>query len=260
MKKSDRFAAMIKNKLLLAFLCCVANVFAQNDEFVTDKNFNNAILIAPAFTAQFPLLDMQKRFGYNSQLGGSLSYQLRKHWHIGVDAGFMFGTKVKEDSVLNKISTSQGNFVGVQNGTLVNVFLQERGFTVKAFFGKTIVFGKNPLNHSGLLLLTGVGFMQHKILIDVRKETIPQLNSTYRKGYDRMANGPVISQFIGGIYLKHKKWLSFYGGVQADIAFTQSRRVMNFDTQTSDTQKRIDLLIGIKFGWIIPVFKKKEMD
>ncbi len=245
--------------LMLTFMC--SQLAAQNDEFVTDKNFNNAILIAPAFTAQFPLADMQKRYGYNSQIGGSLTYQIRKHWHIGVDAGFMFGNRVKEDSVLDRISTSQGSFISVQDGSLVNVFLQQRGFTVKAIFGKTILFSKkNPLNHSGLLLLTGVGFIQHRILIDVREEIVPQLNKTYRKGYDRMSNGPVISQFIGAIFLKHKKWISVYGGVQADVAFTQNRRPINFDTQIADNAQRIDAFIGVKFGWIIPVFRKKELD
>ena len=134
----------------LATFCLIVTLKAkaQKDEFV-DKDFNNAILIAPAFTAQFPFADMQKRFGYNSQIGGSLSYQFRKHWHIGAEGGFIFGRRIKEDSILDRITTTQGSMISFQDGTLVNVGLQQRGFCAKVIVGKTVVFSKNPRNHSG---------------------------------------------------------------------------------------------------------------
>lgn len=253
-------------RIYFLFAVCAFYLTAQGqeEEFISDKNYTSAFLITPAYSFQFPLGDMQKRFGGNSNIGGTLTYQFLKRWHIGVEGGFLFSNNVRENTILDSLATafdgSNAKFINALDNSLLGVTLQERGWSVKLVAGKTIILNKkqNPLNHSGLLLLTGIGFLEHKILIDVSEEVLPQLNKTYRKGYDRLTNGVVISQFIGGIFLKHKKWLAFYGGLQADIAFTQNRRPWNFDTYSADTKKRIDAFIGIKIGWTIPVFRKKD--
>lgn len=247
--------------ILISFLHTVF-LFAQDvEDFIVDKNYTSAFLIAPAYSFQFPLGDMQKRFGFNSNIGGTLTYQFLNRWHVGLEGGFLFGTRVKENTILDSLSTAtDGRFINSRDNSLVNLSLQERGWNFKILAGKTIILSKkqNALNHSGILILTGIGFLEHKISIDVREEVLPQLNKTYRKGYDRLTNGFVISQFIGGIFLKHKKWFAIYGGVQADVAFTKNRRPWNFDTYSADTHNRIDAFIGIKVGWIIPVFRKKQ--
>ncbi len=251
--------------ILYVILVGLATVLhAQDEEFISDRNYTSAFLIAPAYSFQFPLGDMQKRFGGNSNLGGTVTYQFLKHWHIGIEGGFLFGNRVKENTMLDSLSTAldgnYGKFINATDNSLVNLSLQERGWNLKFVAGKTVILSKkqHALNHSGLLFLTGIGFLEHKVLIDVREDVLPQLNKTYRKGYDRLSNGFVISQFIGGIFLKHKKWFAIYGGIQADVAFTKNRRPWNFDTYSADTHQRIDAFIGIKLGWIIPVFRKKQ--
>lgn len=248
--------------LFLSIFLFTTNIYAQDEDFISDRNYTSAFLIAPAYTFQFPLGDMQKRFGVNSVIGASVTYQFLNRWHIGIEGGFLFGNKVKENTILDSLSTATGGkFINAEDNSLLNLSLQERGWNGKLLIGKTIILNKNQskLNHSGLLFLTGIGFLQHKILIDVREEVLPQLNKTYRKGYDRLSNGFVLSQFIGGIFLKHKKWFSVYGGVQADVAFTHNKRHWNFDTYSAETKQRYDIFIGIKLGWVIPAFKKKDL-
>lgn len=213
---------------------------------------SNTVMFVPSYTAQFPYGDMGDRFGFNSLFGMQIAYKMKKNWIVGLDGGFLFGTKVKEAYVTDNISTATGQFVS-QNNDLVRVTPQEQGFNIKFTFGKVIPFSEKYPD-AGLLLMTGFGFLEHKIVLNVKKETLPQLNKTYRKGYDRMSNGPVISQFIGGIFLERKKFFSFYGGFQFDVAFTQGRRNYDFYLQAPLKDKRIDLFVGIKLGWVIPIF------
>jgi hypothetical protein len=250
--------------LFIAVLFSCSFAIGQENEFVSDKNYTSAFLISPAYSFQFPLADLQKRFGGNSNIGATITYQFLQHWQVGAEGGFMFGNRVRENTILDNLATASdgkdAKFINALDNSLLSVMLQQRGWTAKLIAGKTLIVNKkqNPLNHSGILFLTGIGFIEHKILIDVSEEVLPQLNKTYRKGYDRLTNGWVLSQFVGGIFLQHKKWVAFYGGVQVDVGFTQNRRPWNFDTYSADTKKRIDVLVGIKVGWTIPVFRKNS--
>lgn len=249
----------MKKTMLLLLVCMgLADMsFAQEtkgSEKKKKKKFepNTAILIAPTYTAQFPYGNMGDRFGFNNLIGLHLAYKVKKNWMIGLEGSFLFGTKVREDYVIDKISTTNGKFIGTDN-TLIKVRGQERGGVMKLLIGKTIpVSEKYP--DAGILLQTGLGFIQHKIAIDVRENLLPQLSKTYRKGYDRMANGFVISQFIGGVFMERKKFYSLYGGFQFDIGFTQGRRNFDFYNQAPLRDKRIDLFVGFKLGWVIPIF------
>ncbi len=240
----------------IAFGC---NLSAQDDKaFVTPtENNGNALLITAHYTAMFPFKDVAKRFGFTSGIGGALTYQFKHHIHVGAEGSFLFGKTVKEQGILDKITTPDGYFINANDNSLTAVYLQERGMTVKALIGKTIPFSrKNPDNHSGILFMTGIGFMQHKILIDPKAAAIPQLDKTYRKGYDRLTSGVCVSQFVGAILLRRKKFVSLYGGFQVDAGFTKSQRNWNFDTNSADKANRIDLFLSAKVAWVIPVFKK----
>jgi hypothetical protein len=196
--------------------------------------------------------NMADRFGFNNLFGLQLMYKMKKNWIIGVEGSFLFGTKLRENYVIDNITTSSGQLIGQQN-ELVGVKSQEFGCNVKFNVGKIIPFShKYP--DAGLLLLTGIGFLQHKIGLNVREDVLPQLDKTYRKGYDRMSNGPVISQFIGGVFMARKKFVSAYAGIQFDMGFTENRRAYDFYLQRKLSEKRLDMFIGIRVGWILPIF------
>jgi hypothetical protein len=230
---------------------------AQDKEKPTHKktkNFdpNTAVLFSPVYTAQFPFGNMQDRFGFNNLFGFAIHYKMKKNWLIGLEGNFLYGTKVRDYYVLDKISTSTGQFIS-QNNDLIFVRLQEQGFNIKFNFGKIIPFSEKYPD-AGLLFMTGFGMLQHKISINVRETSLPQLNKTYRKGYDRLCNGPVFSQFIGGIFMERRKFISAYAGLQFDLGFTGNRRNYDFYSMGKLKENRIDMFLGIKVGWIIPYF------
>lgn len=213
---------------------------------------NTAFLFSPVYTAQFPFGNMQDRFGFNSLFGFAINYKMKKNWLIGLEGNFLYGTKVRDYYVLDNVSTSTGQFIS-QNNDLIYVRLQEHGFNVKFNFGKIVPFSEK-FPDAGLLFMTGFGMLQHKISVNVRETSLPQLDKTYRKGYDRLCNGPVLSQFIGGIFMERKRFISAYAGLQFDIGFTGNRRNFDFYTKAKLNEKRIDMFLGIKVGWIIPYF------
>lgn len=213
---------------------------------------SSAVLITPAYNAQFPLGDMSKRFGFNSLIGAHISYKTSNNWLVGGEVGVLFGSRVKEGNILSHIATQSGQHITLFND-LTGVSPSEIGYNVKFVAGKIIPFSEKYPD-AGLLLLTGFGFLEHKIAVNVKRTELPQFDKTYRTGYDRLSNGPVLSQFIGGVFMERKRFVSLYGGVQFDIGFTQGRRAFDFYLQRPLNDKRLDMFIGVKLGWIIPVF------
>jgi len=198
--------------------------------------------------------DMADRFGNNFTAGAAFHRKTRSNWIWGVEGQFLFGGSVREDSILRNITTSQG-YILTDNGTYADVILHERGYSVIAQVGRLFpVFGPNP--NSGLTVLLGVGFLQHKIRIEDRGNEVSGLAGDYKKGYDRLTNGLCLSQFAGYRNFSNNRRLNFYIGLEAVEGFTRSRRSVNFDTMQEDTSGRFDLFFGIKAGWIIPLYKK----
>ncbi len=122
--------------------------------------------------------------------------------------------------------------------------------------GKVIpVLSPNP--NSGILLMAGVGYIQHKVRIEVADNNIPQLMDDYKKGYDRLTGGISLSQFVGYMFFSNSKLANFYGGFEVMEAFTKPLRDVNFDTRNPDEiQNRLDLFFGVRVGWIIPLLKR----
>lgn len=217
---------------------------------------DDAVIINPSYNAQFPLLDMKKRFGFNSNIGLFLGYKIGNNWIVGLEGNYLFGSNVKENQILNKISTADGQQI-TNEGRIQPNKLSEEGFSIKAEGGKIFRI-TNKLPQSGIYILGGVGFLQHRILITQPERLVPQLNKVYRKGYDRMSNGAVVSLATGFMFVERKTLLKFNIGCQADIAFTKNRRAWNFDEERKDNTQRYDMFIGVKFGIIIPVFTNKD--
>ena len=133
----------------------------------------------------------------------------------------------------------------------------ERGYTLEGNVGKIIpAFGSNP--NSGIYVRLGAGFMQHKIRITDTEGIIYQVNEGYAKGYDRLSNGLMLSQYVGFLNIDPRHLLNFHVGLLAQEAFTQNRRSWNFDERRQDTDKRLDILIGLRATWMLPFFSKNE--
>jgi hypothetical protein len=133
--------------------------------------------------------------------------------------------------------------------------LYERGFTVSANAGRMFALNKKRPN-CGIVFKLGLGFIQHKIRIEVIGNNVPQLSKEYKKGYDRLSNGFLLSQNLGYLYLSSNRLVNLYFGLECMEGFTQSRRSFDYDKMQRDTNKRLDILYGAKVAWILPLYKQ----
>ncbi len=201
--------------------------------------------------------DLTRRFGNNSSVALSLEFKTKKYWILGINGSYLFGKVVKE-ILFDSISTSSGGIIN-GNGEFTDVRLFERGFTSSLTFGRMFSF-KKPNPNSGIVFNIGVGFLQHKIRIETIGNNTPQLSKQYKKGYDRLTNGLLLSQNLGYLYLSANRLVNIYFGLEFMEGFTQSRRSFDYDLMKQDTQKRLDILYGAKIAWILPLYKRTPQE
>ncbi len=239
--------------LLTVSLLFLSRTFGQVD--ISDTTIHIPMFYA-SFAYQIPGGDLAERFGANANIGGGFQWKTNTNWVFGVEFNYIFGSTIKiEDELMSNLRTESGHYIDhAGNFGIVNNY--ERGYFISMKVGKVIpVLNPNP--NSGILLMGGIGYVQHKIRIEVTDNNIPQLMGDYKKGYDRLAGGISLSQFVGYLYLSNSKLANFYGGFEFTEAFTKPLRDVNFDTQLPDpVSNRFDLFIGIRVGWIIPIMKR----
>ena len=212
-----------------------------------------------AYSYQVPLGDMADRFGGNSAIGPGFQIKTKSNWIFGAEWDFMFGNNVKDGfSIFEEIMTDDGNIIN-GDGLPAVVALSERGNIFTLRFGKLFpVFSRNP--NSGIHIGIGIGFMNHKIHIEVENNNAPQLVGDYKRGYDRLSSGFVISEYVGYLYMGNARVANFFAGVEFYQAFTKSRRDYIFDLMSPDNEKRLDMLIGPKVAWIIPLHRRAPQE
>lgn len=254
---SPTFVNMQKLLFAFAFLICGSGklVHGQSRTYIADT-IVNAKLLSLGYTFQIPMADMADRFGSNNNIGASFCFKMAHNFLLGVEGNILFGGNIKEDTILDGLFTSQGFLIGT-NGLAESVILFERGYSVSGKVGKLFpVFNSNP--NSGLNVMIGAGFLQHKIKIEDPDNAVPYVNGVYSKGYDRLTNGISISQYIGYLHLDRRKLINFNLGIELIEAFTQNRRDFNYDQMKKDTTKRLDVLLGVKFALILPFYGHRE--
>ncbi len=243
--------------VLLVFM--TNRLAAQDDLFgnLTEKKpVRNGFVIGANGTFDLPGGDMASRFGTSYRIGPSLLYKTRSNWMIGVKGDFIFGNRIREDSLMINIRTSEGAFID-KGGLLKNAGVFERGFLVGVQAGKIINFG-SAKSDNGLFLMTGVGFIQHRIRIVDKNDDLYQIAGEYKKGYDRLTNGLYIEQFVGYNHFSSNALINYHIGLNIMAGFTEGRRDYLYDVMRPDAGSRIDILFGIRGGWYIPMFRQKS--
>lgn len=202
---------------------------------------------------QWPGGDMADQFGSNSVIGGGFSYKTHTNWIFGAEYNFLFGNYAREgDSIFKNLLTSEGNIIsGDGTPALVGVF--ERGSAVGVKFGKLFPVIKNTKN-SGIFITAGLGYMMHKIRIEVENQGAPQLKGDYRRGYDRLSGGLMLNQAIGFMYFGQSRLLNFTFSIEAFEGWSKAYRDYYFDLMAPPPDGRqFDFLIGPKIAWMIPL-------
>ncbi len=244
-------------KRLSGMFVVMAMLFVQ--QATAQVNLKDSVVFAPiidfGYTFQIPGADMAERFGINSSIGLAFYIKTRKNFFYGIDANYIFGSKVYETSIVEPFLDSQSGILGLA-GLYAELQFLERGFNISGKFGKLFPV-ISPNKNSGIMLLAGVGYIMHRIKIIDRLNEVPMLTSdSYIAGYDRLTKGMMLSEFIGYRYLSTHRLINVFGGFEFIQGFTTSSRPVNYDTGEKGKLSRIDLLYGIKVGISLPLYKK----
>ena len=246
--------------MIRIFIICLfftASLSVKGQVSVKDSIVHISI-VPVSFSYNWPGGDFADRFGNNAQIGVGYWYKSKTNWLFGLNGDFIFGNHVKESNIFKPISTSSGIIIG-EDGSPSETDMFERGWVFMGRVGKVLTkvpftkldAGLNP--NSGFLLMLGAGMVQHKIQI---KSNALALTEDMIKGYDRLSNGPALSQFLGYLFLSNNRLVNFYFGIECIQGWTQNRRGYNYDTMQEDTKTRMDVMTGIKLGWVLPLYKK----
>jgi len=246
---------------LLCFFCLIPAALSAQETKEKDKApsvANKIWTLDLCGSIDFPQADMAKRFGTSYRIGPGIKFKTAGNWLFGARFDFITGSKMRDDSLLINLKTSQGGIVA-QNGDVLNPGLFLRGYMAGIQVGKIFpVLQVNP--NSGPTMMLSTGFIQYKINIFDRDNSFPQLRDDYKKGYDRLTNGWYLEDFIGYTYFAKNKLINFYAGFNFVWGFTQGRRDFQLDLGRSDRVSRNDLLTGFKLGWVLPIYKKNTED
>ncbi len=244
--------------ILFFVLILITSSFASAQMSRSKDTITSVSMMEIHYSFLAPGGDMKTRFGNTISLGIGFQRKTLKNYLWGVEVNYLSGADVKEKYILDSLKTYRGQFISTE-GRYGDVRVFERGFSFYGNIGKIFpVFGSNK--NSGIMVLTGIGFLQHKIHIEVLEENVPALNGEYRKGYDRLSNGLSIHQFIGYSYMQPKLRYCFNVGLDFSQSFTESRRDWDFFEQRKLDEKRKDYLNGIKFSLVIPLAKREPKE
>ena len=241
---------------LVIFQFFISQVFSQ-------VSIKDSSIFVPMFFAnysyQWPFGGLATRFGGNSVVGGGFMFKLKSNWLFSAEGNYIFGANVKgTDSLLKNISTPDG-FVIDANGYYSDIGYGETGFNILAKFGKLFpVLSPNP--NSGPVILAGGGFMQDMIRIHDGSGDTPPIDGDYKKGYDRLNNGWVVTGSIGYLFLSDSRLINFFVGFEFTQAWTRYRRELNFDTGKQDKSSLSTQFYGANVKWIIPFYKRRPKD
>lgn len=204
--------------------------------------------------------DLADRYGFFNHVGAMAGYKTSRNWVFGLDGNFMFGNQIRMTGLFDHLADSYGNITDV-NGDVASIVLFSRGFNVNLMVGKVFPVW-SPNNNSGIYVHGGVGYLQHKLRIETNDQVVPSLELDYKKGYDRFSSGINFHQFVGYAFLANQGLINFYGGFYVQEGLTYNRRNVFYDRPDEQvpTGQMLDLQIGFKVGWFIPVYRRQPKD
>ncbi len=241
-------------RLLIVFLLCVGLSMATGAQGLAGiKNLDRAVLVRLGYGPFASAGDLGDRYGSGFAIGGGVDFMpVNSNWQFGVMAQYGFGQEVRED-VLAGIRTSSGFLIGNQREP-AEVQLRQRQLFVGPRVGYTLRVGQNQ--RAGVHLATGLGYFYSRIRFQQDPvQFVPQVDKTYQPGYDRLAGGPALYQFVGYQRLAPDRRLNFFFGGEIIAGFTRNLRAYDLATAAPpDDRGRTDIVLGVRAGLVIPLY------
>lgn len=240
--------------ILLIALCLVTSKFSVAQRFSLKDSVISLSMMEFHYSVLAPAGDLKNRFGITTNFGLGFLRKTKQNILWGAEINYLSGSDVKEKYVLDGLRTERNQIINT-NGNYADVRLFERGFSSYARLGKLFPVSSANKN-SGVLLMFGLGFLQHKIHIEVLDDNVPALFAQNKKGYDRLTNGISLQQFVGYYYLHPRFLYNFYVGFDLSQSFTENRRDWDIYAQRKLDESRNDNLNGLKLGLIFPLYRR----
>ena len=244
----------MRYKIYIILCLCLTLQLQTQAQSVKDSCFR-ILMVGVHFSGQLPKYDLEKRFGPNLSAGASFTWKTKHNLLFSVEGSYFFGKNVREDVVASM--RNENGKITDNEGFPADLRQTERGWNIYGNVGYIISkLGNNP--NSGVMITLGGGWMQHKVNLYDANKKVAAVKGDLKKGYDRLTGGFGLSQFIGYKYISNNRIANCYFGFEFYEGFTQSLRGFNYDTGSEDTQKRFDMLMGFRFGWILPLYKRTK--
>jgi hypothetical protein len=227
--------------------------------FVKAQRLTDSCIKAPYMSINFsgylPFGDMAERFGSCFAAGGTIGYKTKSNWLFSGELNYLFSRNVKED-VLTQLKNDKGNVTN-NEGFPADVRVYQRGWVSVIDAGKLITINKRKPN-TGILFALGGGMMYHKIKLYDAEQKIAALKGDLQKGYDRLSIGPALHQSIGFFYLSNNRLVNVHSSIECYQGFTKNVRGFNYDGTPVETKRRMDIVLGVKFAWVLPLYKRTQ--
>lgn len=165
--------------LLTILICTTLGNISQAQRFNLRDSTIKLSMIDFHYAVLAPGGDLKDRFGITTDVGLGFLRKTKKNLLWGAEFNYLSGSDVKEKYVLDGVRTDRNQIINI-NGNFADVRMFERGFSSYARIGKIIPMSKENKN-SGIMITLGVGFLQHKIHIEVLEENVPALNDQHKK-------------------------------------------------------------------------------
>jgi hypothetical protein len=237
--------------LLIVALLLWATQWAQGLAGV--RNLDRAVLVGLSYGPFTSAGDLGDLFGRGFAIGAGVDYvPANSAWQFGVMAQYGFGSEV-EDDVLRDVRTSATYLIGNQRSP-ADIRLRQRQLFIGPRLGYTLALGENQ--RAGLQLTTAVGYFYSRIRFQEDPvQFVPQIAEELQAGYDRLAGGPAVYQFVGYQQLAFDRRLNFFVGVEATAGFTRNLRSFDIPSGAPPPDSgRTDLVLGFRAGLILPIY------
>ncbi len=204
----------------------------------------------------FPYGEMGERYKSFMNLNANFGWKTTSNFVWMLEFGFGFGgDNIKNKSeILAGLMTNDGtDFIISKEGSDAGVVAYNRNLSLVGKIGKIIPFSERRPN-SGLLLMAGVGGLQHQIIYQSTLEIAEQLEGDYAYLYDRQMRGVMLSGFVGYMHMSKKSFTNFYIGIEFNQAWTKTTREYQINYDYSYDKVFQDRMWTIKAGWMFPFF------
>lgn len=249
---------MTQKAVFIIFICLVYifKLQAQKDQDVLPVKTNPGFINIFSYGIDFPGGGMAEKYGTNLRFGMSSSFYFENsNISVGICGSYMLGQTVKNDPIFNLRSAD--GYVISTGGLHNSMKISQRGLALGAYFSKIFPFKPDRIR-TGIRVDIGCYYLAHWTNFNDEFGDVPQLVGDYRKGYDRMTGGFALKEFIGYQYLDQESRISFIAGFEFFQAKTKNLRYHTYDTAGIDNTSSLDLLYGVKAGWILPIYIEKS--